>query len=543
MLLAMVVFAPSALPSLACVASPRGGRHDGRDGDAAVTPVAPAVPARRLPARIRRLSNAELAATVAALLPGAPALGVDLVPDARPNQFSANAAQRVDPLYAAQLHEALHALATTAAPAVVTALGCRPDEGESCAVSFIEGFVTRAWRRPLGAGEKADLLEVFHSGATGATFTDGVALVVEAALQAASFLYLTELGVAPAKQGEVRLGPYEVASALAYFATGGPPDPPLMAAAAGEALGTASEREAQVRRLLATDGGRRQVQRFVTEWLGIDRLASTRKDNDVYPDFEPMRPYMIAETDAFIAEAVFHDEGTLTRLLTADYTVAAPALAAYYHLATDDAAGPRVALGRGPRRGLLTQGSFLAVYAHSDSSAPIARGVAVLDRLLCLSLPRPADPALTMTLPPPEPTRTTRARFQAHTRDPACASCHGLIDPVGFAFEGFDGMGQSRTEENGQPIVSAAELRAGDLVGPVDDAAALSGKLAASAAVEACLARNFFRFAAGLADEPLEATYLQSVWTPRSAGRPARILDLFVSWAASDMFVVRAVSP
>jgi hypothetical protein len=520
------------LAALACAKQSAEPRADEPDAQAPMPPAA-----ARLPARLRRLSNTELTTTVAALLPGAPAWPGELAPDARQSNFSANAGQRVDPLWAAQLAEGIHGLVSGAAPALVAGLGC--GAGEGCAGRFIDDFVARAWRRPLDPGEKAELLEVFRAGASEAGFTDGIALVAEAALQAASFLYLDELGETPA--APVRLGPYQVASALAYLATGGPPDAALLAVAREGGLASPGGRETQVRRLLATDGGKRQVQRFVAEWLGLDRLTSLRKDNDLYPAFEPMRPYLAAETDAFVAEVVFHDAGTLERLLTADFTMAAPPLADFYHL-TANGEG-RVALGSGPRRGILTQGSFLAVYGHQDGSAPIKRGVAVLDRLLCLALPPPADRALTMTVPPPAPGLTTRARFEAHTRDPSCAGCHALIDPVGFAFEGFDGMGGARTEENGQPIVTGAQLQVEALAGPVDGAAELTARLAASPEVATCFARNFFRFAAAQADEALEAEYLRSVWSALPAQRRTNVVDLFASWAASELFVVREAAP
>jgi hypothetical protein len=148
-----------------------------------------------------------------------------------------------------------------------------------------------------------------------------------------------------------------------------------------------------------------------------------------------------------------------------------------------------------------------------------------------------------MTLPRAEPALTTRARFEAHTREPSCAVCHDLIDPLGFAFEGFDGAGQWRTEENGQPVSTAAEVRAGAFAGPVAGAADLAGKLAASGAVAACLARHFFRFAAAQGDDGAEGEYLRSVWGALPEDRRGNFRELFASWAASDMFVVRAVGP
>jgi hypothetical protein len=547
--------------SLACVASPKpttadesatptrmGGRRGtssgpaGSGGNSGSSPL-PVARGPLLPARIRRLSNDELSTSIAALLPGAPVLPLDLPLDARQSQFTANAAQSVDPLFATQLQEALAQMATTAAPTLVTAAGC--SAGDPCAQRFIADFVGRAWRRPLAADEQADLLEVFHAGVSGtaSTFTSGIALVVAAALQSASFLYLTELGPAAAPRTDrVTLSPYEIAAALAYLVTGGPPDGPLLDAAARGDLGP-DARAAQARRLFARPGAQHQIQHFVSEWLGLDRLATTNKDGAIYPDYLSYQPLMMAESEAFITEVIFHDQGTLARMLTADYTVAEGALARYYGLATSPGLTGRSSFGTGPRRGLLTQGTFLAVHAHPDSSAPVKRGVAVLDRLLCLPLPRPSSLQLSVLPPKPDPARTTRARFDAHSRDPACAGCHTMIDPIGDAFEGFDGMGVARTQENMQPVITSADLNAGPLVGHVDDAAALVDKLAASPDVGACFARNFFRFAAATSDDKLEAGYLAAVWAQLPADRQGSVIDLIESWAASDMFVTRAVLP
>ena len=523
-----------------------GGRRGSTSGPAGTgggSGTAPVATGPLLPARIRRLSDNELAASIAALLPGAPALPLELAADARQSQFTANAAQSVDPLFANQLQEALAFLATAAAPALVTAAGC--SAGDPCAQRFIADFVGRAWRRPLGADEQTDLLEVFHAGAsgTGASFTDGVALVVTAALQSASFLYLTELGPADSVPTDhVTLAPHEIAAALAYLVTGGPPDGLLLDAAARGDLGP-DARAAQARRLFATLGAQRQIQHFVSEWLGLDRLATTTKEGAVYPDYLSYQPLMMEETEAFLTEVIFHDQGTLARMLTADYTVAEGALARYYGLPNAPGLTGRSSFAGSSRRGLLTQGTFLAVHAHPDSSAPVKRGVAVLERLLCLPLPKPSDLQLSVLPPKPDPTRTTRARFEAHTHDPACAGCHTMIDPIGDAFEGFDGMGVERTQESMQPVITSADLKAGPLVGHVDGAAALVDKLAASPEVGACFARNFFRFAAATSDDKLEAGYLAAVWAQLPTDRQGSVIDLFTSWAASDMFVTRAVMP
>ena len=190
-------------------------------------------PEALLPTRIRRLSNAEYDASTAALLGTSERLASSFAPDSRQSGYTVNDAQRVDAVLVKQLFSAAETLAAQARPNFAQLAPC--DGGadpESCAQAFIDSFGAKAYRRPLESDEALGLLDVYRVGAEGASYEDGIELVIRALLQSAGFLYLTELGNgAPDANGVVTLTPHELASSLSYLITAGPPDQPLLDAA------------------------------------------------------------------------------------------------------------------------------------------------------------------------------------------------------------------------------------------------------------------------------------------------------------------------
>lgn len=495
-------------------------------------------------ARIRRLTNAELDRSLAALLGTSQSFAAGFAPDVRQHGFSANAEQRVDTVLAGQLASAAEAVAAEAVNTNLAAIvPCSPEpDDRACAADFVASFGARAFRRPIEDIEREAMLAVYDVGREGAAFEDGVRLVVTAILQSASFLYLTELGGKP-KDGIATLTPWEAAATLSYFLTGGPPDEALVKAASSGDLQTAAAREREARRLLEKPGARAQVRRFVEEWLGVVDLERTSKSAAVYPDFDALRPSMKAETDAFIDDVVWNGDGTVATLFGADYTLADEPLASFYGVSGGGAEEPlRVSLEGTSRRGILTHASFLATMGRSTESHPVKRGVVVLRRVLCAPLGAPPMLEDPIVPPPPDPSLTTRERFAAHTSDPGCRGCHRRIDPIGFAFEGFDGMGRARTQENGKPIITDGVIEGTEIDGPVADAADLAGKLAESEDALRCFARNAFRFGSAQGDGATEEAFL-AFWEKQPRAMRTNVVETLVAFVKSDLFVKRKVSP
>jgi hypothetical protein len=513
-----------------------------------------ATAAALIPARIRRLSNAEYDASVQALLGTQQTLAATTFPpDARQGGYTLNDAQRVDPVLAKQLSAAAGALATEATTngTLARLAPCADPQsgGAACAQTFIQSFGAAAYRRPLAAAEAADLATLYATGATGAAYLDGIGLVVRGVLQSAGFLYLTELGDAatpPPATASFDLTSSETASALAFLVAAGPPDAALVTAASAGQLASADGREQQARRLLQTPAAQARLVRVVREWLGIDQIATVAKDTTVYPNFASVRASIDAESVNFITEVTRAGTGTVAELLGADWSVVDGPLAAVYGVApgTDTSAGgqARTSLAGVGRRGILNQAAFLSNYAHASDTAPVLRGVAVMRQLGCLAVPSPTSLNIVVTPPVPDPTKTTRQRYTTHATDTLCASCHAAIDGIGFSFEGYDAMGAARTMENGQPVDTSTTVMTGaDFDGSYADSDALAAALAQSPGVRACVARQLFRASAGRSDGTITASENAFVtqWQAQPAALQGNLAETLVAYVRSPLFTTR----
>jgi hypothetical protein len=507
-----------------------------------------------LPARIRRLTTSEYDASVYALLGIDSKFGATFTPDTRQDGFTRNDAQRVDPVLTMQLDDAASQLATQARSKFSTLAPCAnaTSGGEACATTFLNAFLPRAYRRPVVQREVTALLPVYHAGADGAAYADGIEALIHAVLVSPGFIYTTEIGNATSPPGTAptTITPYEAASALSYLLTGAPPDDALLATAANGTIMQSSVRQSEATRLFQTDAASTQVIRIVEEWLGIDRITETGKDSNAYPAYAGVKDAMKREADAFIKEVMWKTSHDIRELLSADWTIADANLAQMYGV-TAATAGARTSLTGVARRGILNQGAFLSVYAHATESGPVLRGVAMMRRIACIDVASPSSLNIQVTPPLPDPTKTTRQRFAVHATDPVCASCHEKIDAFGFAFENFDGMGMTRTTEGKapnpvNPIDSTTTLAMGmGFDGSYADSSALMSKMATSPEVRSCFARHLFRASAANSDRANQQTEQSFVdaWNALSADKQSNILEVLVAWLGSDTFVQRRAQP
>ncbi|MEO6602694.1 MAG: DUF1588 domain-containing protein, partial [Polyangiaceae bacterium] len=462
-----------------------------------------------LPARIRRLSNAEFENSVKAVVGNSDPVTTGFSPDSRQGGYTVNDAQRVDNVLIKQIAGAASTLAAQVHTKLDSFAPCAdPTAGaEACAKTFIQSFAGKAYRRPLGADEAQKLLDLYHVAADdGGTYGDGIEQVATGVLQSAAFLYLTEIGDGTASN-PVNLTPYETASELSYLVTGSPPDAALLSAAAAGELATPEQRSAMFTRLFASGdptGSRARVVRVIQEWLGTDRLVDTAKDTTAYQSFAGLKPAMVSESADFVKRLIDNKTGTVGELLGATWTATKDqALTQLYNGTTGSADGE---INLPERRGILNQAAFLSVYAHASETGPVLRGVAVERRIACITVPSPAQ--LMITVPPlqPDPNKTMRDRLSAHASVPACAGCHKAIDSLGFTFELYDGMGKLQTQDHNQPVNSKTTVRMSlDFDGDYPDSNALATALSNSAVVRECFARNAFRASAGRSDDNVAA--------------------------------------
>lgn len=491
-----------------------------------------------IPAPLRRLTRTEYNNTVRDLLHVTMTPADDFVPDEVTAVFSNNAAtQIVSPLLAEQYMLAGEKLAAAATADLPTLLGCSPagDKERACVTAFIPRFGLRAFRRPLLDTETARFLALYDEARKGTNTAGAVGTVIAAALQSPHFLYRPELGVSGGA-----LSSYEIATRISYFLWQTMPDDALFAAASSGALLKRAEIEAHARRLLRDPRAQATVRLFHDEWLGLTDLGTVEKDPVVFPEFKTRtRGAMAAEAHEFVDDVIWKGDGRLETLLTASYTFLSPPLAPIYGLPVPTAV-TRVDLDPKQRAGLLTLPGLLALNADEDDQtprAPIVRGRLVLDRLLCQPI---GDPPADVPDPPErDPMATRRQQLADHRADPACASCHNLLDPVGLGFEHYDAIGRYVTMEAGKPVDASGSISGtsdanGDFVGAVE----LARRLGKSDHVRDCVTAQMFRFAFGRfegdADKPSLAAARASFAT-----RDFDLKELLVGLTLTESFAHR----
>lgn len=496
-------------------------------------------------ARARLLTRSEYQRTVEDLLHTSLGVTNNFPPEPVVNGFSNNAeSHKINPLLLEQLRLTAQSLASEAAGRSFEALGSCPSEQTdvSCDQTRIEGFATRAFRRPVSQEELAVLLELYGKLEAELGSAQALGAVIEAILISPQFLYRVE---APADEraGErVQLGSYELASRLAYFLTGSMPDPPLFEAAQSEALLDRVELENQARRLLETARARDRVREFHTQWLSLDRLASVARD-DAPADLQiaAVTPALVESLHRYLDDVFWSEGSSVETLYSAPHLFLDETLLRLYAPSTPAMSGwARLELAN-ERAGLLTQPALLTLLAHPDQSAPVKRGVFVRDAILCQPVAAP-PPTVNNTPPDPDPNMTTRERFAVHTADASCSKCHRVIDPLGFGFEAYDQWGRYRTEENGLAVDdsgSLEELIETSMNGAFDGALELGARVAESDTALDCLGQKWFTFALGRSFASGDRPSLdQAVDQSRAQGGSVR--ELLVALTISDAFQWRA---
>jgi hypothetical protein len=463
------------------------------------------------PSPLRRLTHEQYDNTVRDLLgiEGNPSGAI--TPDEKVAAFYSNAISPVDRLVVEQYAAVAESLARQALSDIDGLVACdRTALGDAaCASRFIARFGARAYRRPLSETEQQRFEQLYTTYA--AEFADGIRLVVTAMLQSPSFVYHLELTpAAPDSAGAVALNDYELASRLSYALWNSMPDESLFSAAAAGRLGSAEGLRSEAERLLGDARSGDAFASFHVQWLGLETLPDTQKDPALFPEFSAsMKAAMTRETVRFADYVLRRGDGRLETLLTAPFSLLEEPLHALYGVAPAATAEEPVGLDPARRAGLLTQAAFLTAHAHPYQSSLVRRGHAIRKNLLCTTLPDPPDD-VNNNPPDPAPGATTRERFAEHTSETSCASCHALIDPIGFGFENYDAIGRYRDQENGLDVDASGELtHAGTTSGPFTGAVELAHKLATSDQVRDCVARQWFRFSLGRLERTQDACTLE----------------------------------
>jgi len=338
-----------------------------------------------------------------------------------------------------------------------------PREEEACAKEIVKNLTSRAYRGRQTADDVLDAMQFYRRGRDNGDFDNGIRLALQYVLLNPRFLFFLEKDPALAT-GSVasRIDDVDLASRLSFFLWASGPDMPLIDAARRVAFRTPAGLEQQVRRMLADPRSEALSTRFASQWLRLQDLDKMQPDYAFYPQYDTMlERAMLRETELFFGSIVREDRSVLD-LLTADYTFVNDRLAKHYDIPNVSGAQFRRVHVPEYRRGLLGHGSILTLTSVADRTSPVLRGKWVMEVLFGTPPPPPPPnvPALDDSVKASAGGKllSTRERMEAHRKNPACNSCHRVIDPLGLALENFDVTGAWRIKDNEVPVDAIGDL-------------------------------------------------------------------------------------
>jgi hypothetical protein len=476
--------------------TPNGGLGDPNTG----APLPPA--ASSAAGRLRLLTRSQLVNSLHDLLGGDVAIGQTEADTVAAGFASVGATYTtISPRGVEQYESAvLAALGPLFADATRRAaiLPCTPagSDDEACVRKFVADFGRRAWRRPLTTAE-VDRYSHLAMGAAGSLKDINAALMhtTSALLASPHFLYRVEIGAPDAAAGgRYRYSNWEMASRLSFMLWNSTPDNQLLDAAEAGKLTSTDGIRAEVTRLLASPRARSGfADNFGGELMGLDALADTPK-NDMR--FTPTLKQAMRDELLHIFEGRLADKADLLDMFDSPEVYVNAELAAIYGIT--GVIGTTMTTAQLPatvaRAGLLGTAGFLTLQSKQDATSPTARGKFIREGLLCGDVPDPPDNLDTTLKDPPAGAKPTlREHMDLHRSNPACASCHSLMDPLGYAFESFDWLGAYRDKDNGKLVDTTGELEGT----PFKDAREFVVALKKQPTMQECLLRNVFRYASG----------------------------------------------
>jgi hypothetical protein len=354
----------------------------------------------------------------------------------------------------------------------------------ACARTILANVAKRAYRRRVTSADMDPIMERYAAGRGKGTFDSGIEQGLRLILANPKFIFRTETApdvagsnsrTRPPEQSDrpvaiSRVSDLELATRLSFFLWSSIPDDQLLDAATQGRLSRPAVLEQQVRRMLADPRSRALVDNFASQWLMLRNLKGHIPNPGDFPNFDnELRDGFRTETELFF-QSIVRDDRSVLDLLNADYTFVNERLARHYGIpGVYGSHFRRVRLQQEQRRGLLGQGSILTVTSYPNRTSPVLRGKWILENVL--GTPPPAPPPNVPALGENEAgqeAKSLRARLEEHRRTPACASCHRVMDPLGFALENFDGIGEWRVKEQGGNVDPEGQLADGTKVdGPV----------------------------------------------------------------------------
>ncbi|MEY2878580.1 MAG: hypothetical protein RLZZ15_960 [Verrucomicrobiota bacterium] len=401
----------------------------------------------------------------------------------------------------------------------------------SRARQILARLTRRAYRRPVTDEDLRKPLQFFREGsAEGAGFEAGIESALTAILVSPQFLFRIETDPTPspgktlAPGAAYRISDLELASRLSFFLWSSLPDDALLAAAERGELHQPAVLESHVRRMLADERAKNLATNFAAQWLHLRGLAAITPDARLFIDFdENLRQSMRRETELFF-EHVLRTDRPITELISADYSFLDERLARHYKIPhifgshfrrvsfAEDSSPRSSSAGTTAERqrgGLLRQASILTVTSYATRTSPVIRGNWILANLIGEPPPPPPPNVPSLDEAVIAASLPIRQRLAKHRENPACASCHNVMDPVGFSLENFDAVGRWRTEEDHRAVDASGGFSDGSTF---DGVAGLERAILARPELFAgTFAEKLLTFALGRGVEPYDAPAIREV--------------------------------
>jgi hypothetical protein len=353
--------------------------------------------------------------------------------------------------------------AAAAAPSSERLFICRPPRASAerdCAQRILDTVAARAFRRPVSPAELDTVMRFYDEGRADGGFDAGIRRGLERVLAAPAFLFRVVREPAGLARGTMfPLSELELASRLSFFLWSSVPDDALRLDATRGRLREPGVLQRHVRRMLADTRARALVDSFALQWLKVGKVAGVVPDVDAFPEFdENLRRAMLDETRFFLADQLAGDR-PVPDLVTASYSFLNERLARHYGVpGVYGSHFRRVSFDDGVRGGLLGQASVLTATSYPNRTSPVLRGRWLLETVLGSPPPPPPPDIPTLEQASPGRVLNQREQMEAHRKNPACATCHVRMDPLGFSLEQFDALGQWRVATGAGPIDATAAL-------------------------------------------------------------------------------------
>ena len=415
-------------------------------------------------------------------------------------------------------------------------VGCQPkaDLSDACVVSFIRSTGKRAYRRDLTEAEVQRWLQVGKDAAQlpGSSAAEGLATVTSGLLQSFNFLYRVETNQFDASSGRLKYDGPSMATRLAFLLTGRPPSDALLAAAAAGQLDTEGGVRTAAAPLLKDPHAVDRMAEFFSELSQAQLVAVVQKSPDRFPTFNSaLQGSMLQATQLFIKNIVLAPGADVRSFYDSNQTFVDATLAPIYGVTAPASGFMQLTLGPDAARvGILGQAAVVAGHSQPDYTSPTRRGVFILENFLCQT-PEPPPSGVVTTLPVDSPNRTGRQKLAQLTSGPPCADCHVQFDPLGFALEHFDSIGQYRTTEDGLAIDATGALDGVSFDGEPE----LSAALRQNPRALACMMSSFYRDANGRADSTADSAQVDALGRTL-ASKDYVWRDLVAEFVASNAF-------